>query len=89
MADSNKDRAATLIIKKMRGSEEFQDMANANESMMAGESSPMASDQIALVTAAEEMMEAMRTGQRKNFTEALKAFIQMVNDGAYGPNSRV
>lgn len=87
MSDSNKDKAATLVIKKLRGSDEFQDVKTMNQKMTEHEP-PVDSTKVGLAAAFEEIQEAMRSGDRLKGIEAMKSFIQMVVDGMQDPQSR-
>lgn len=87
MSDSNKDKAATIILRKMRGSGEYEDMKRmshegSKELREAEHEGPVDLKKLGLAAAAEDFMKAMNNNDVAKAVDSLKAFIQMCNDGS-------
>lgn len=77
----DKSRAATLIIRKMKGSDSADGMVASNERMsQAALNDEGAEDynKMGLEAAAQDMMKAVKAEDTRSMVSALRAFIQMM-----------
>jgi hypothetical protein len=78
----DKKTAAAIIIRKMGGSESYDDMKSSNEEMkqVATRDGAETDSSIGLQSACEEMMRAVEMKDASKFKMALESYLEMRED---------